>query len=86
MYYKEHLFGLDAESLLDKATDLDHVGGTHGATKEPTPFLWLILKLLQIQPETEVIDEYISDEDFKYLRALGLFYSRLVENPKDVYK
>jgi len=30
-YWKEHCFGLTAESLLDKAVDLRAVGGTFGA-------------------------------------------------------
>ena len=31
-YWKEHCFGLTAESLLDKAVDLRAVGGTFGAS------------------------------------------------------
>ena len=30
-YWKEHCFGLTAETLLDKAVDLRAVGGTFGA-------------------------------------------------------
>ena len=86
LYYKEHLFGLDAESIIEKAVELDHIGGTFGANKEPTQFLCCILKLLQIQPDKTIINEYIKDEDFKYLRALGLFYTRLIESPETVYK
>ena len=77
---------MNAESVLDKAVDLDHIGGTYGSNKDPTPFLWLIMKLLQIQPTKDVIEEYITNDDFKYLRALGLFYTRLVETPANVYK
>ena len=86
IYYKEHCFALDAESVLDKAVDLDHIGGTYGPNKDPTPFLWLIMKLLQIQPSKDIIEEYITNDDFKYLRALGLFYIRLIETPDNVYK
>ena len=35
--------------------ELDHVGGTFGGNVRPTPFVCLILKLLQIQPEKEII-------------------------------
>ena len=55
-------------------------------TKEPTPFICLILKLLQIGPTKDIINEYIANKDFKYLRALGLFYTRLIESPATVYK
>lgn len=30
LYYKEECFALDAESVLDKAVDLTHIGGTYG--------------------------------------------------------
>ena len=43
----------------------------------------LLLKLLQIQPENEVIIEYIKQEDFKYLRALGAWSAAILpESPR----
>ena len=48
-YWKEHSFGLTAESLVDKAMELEAVGGTFGGIREPTTFIQLILKMLQIQ-------------------------------------
>jgi len=44
----------------------------------PTDFLCLALKLLQIQPEREVILELLRSEDHKYVRLLGAFYLRRV--------
>ena len=70
-YWKEHCFALTAESLLDKATDLRAIGGTYGGARKPAEFLCLILKLLQLQPDKEIIIEYIKNEDFKYVRVLG---------------
>lgn len=43
----------------------------------PSNFMCLVLKLLQIQPDPEIIREYILQEDSKYLRLLGAFYLRL---------
>ena len=43
----------------------------------PSNFMCLVLKLLQIQPDAEVVREYILQEDSKYLRLLGAFYLRL---------
>ena len=43
-------------------------------------------QLLQIQPEKEIIVELIKNEDFKYVRALGAFYMRMVAKPLDVYQ
>ena len=31
----------------------------------------LMLKLLQLQPEKEIIVEFIRNEDYKYVRVLG---------------
>lgn len=84
LYWKEECFGLNAETILDKAVELDYVGGTFG-NQRPVPFLCLLLKLLQIQPTLPIIDEYIQQADFKYLRVLALFYYRLVGSPAAVY-
>ena len=32
----------------------------------------LILKLLQLQPDKEIIVEFIKNEDYKYVRVLGI--------------
>jgi pre-mRNA-splicing factor 38A len=66
--------------------ELKSVGGIYGGNVKPTPFLCLILKMLQIQPEKDIIIEFIRNEDFKYVRALGAFYMRLTASSADVYK
>ncbi|CAI6011666.1 unnamed protein product [Closterium sp. NIES-65] len=66
--------------------DLDHFGGTFGGNRKPTPFMCLILKMLQIQPEKEIVVEFIKNSDYKYVRLLGAFYLRLVGKPMDVYQ
>lgn len=85
-YYKEHCFGLNAETLVDKAIDLDAVGGTYGGNRKPTKFLCLAYKMLQIQPEKEIVIAYIENENHKYVRALGAFYLRLTGTPSEVYQ
>lgn len=66
--------------------ELKSVGGIYGGNIKPSPFLCLILKMLQIQPEKDIIIEFIRNEDFKYVRALGAFYMRLTGIAQDVYK
>ena len=39
--------------------------------RAPTEFMCLMLKLLQLQPEKEIIVEFIKNEDYKYVRVLG---------------
>jgi pre-mRNA-splicing factor 38A len=85
-YWKEECFALSAELLVDKAMELRYLGGVYGGNIKPTPFLCLLLKMLQIQPEKDIIVEFIKNEEFKYVRALGAMYMRLVGTSLDCYK
>lgn len=85
-YWKEECFALTSELLVDKAMELRYVGGVHGGHVRPAPFLCLLLKMLQIQPEKEIVVEFIKNEEFKYVRALGAFYMRLTGSSIDCYK
>ncbi|KAI6064022.1 Pre-mRNA-splicing factor 38A [Aix galericulata] len=85
-YWKEECFGLTAELVVDKAMELKYVGGVYGGNIKPTPFLCLTLKMLQIQPEKDIIVEFIKNEDFKYVRMLGALYMRLTGTAIDCYK
>ncbi|KAJ7105755.1 PRP38 family-domain-containing protein [Mycena crocata] len=85
IYWKEHCFALTAESLIDKAIEVRFIGGVYG-NQRPTEFLCLLLKLLQIQPEKEILVEYMRAEEFKYLRALAAFYVRMTFRAVDVYE
>ena len=85
-YWKEECFGLTAVNVLEKASALSAVGASFGANRRPAKFLCLVLKLLQIQPDRELVDEFVAQEDFKYVRALGAFYKRLTGRPADVYE
>lgn len=85
-YWKEECFALTAELLVDKAMELRFLGGVFGGNIKPTPFLCLTLKMLQIQPEKDIVVEFIKNEEFKYVRALGAFYMRLTGSSLDCYK
>ncbi|KAF7790499.1 hypothetical protein EIP86_001454 [Pleurotus ostreatoroseus] len=63
-FWKEHCFALTAETLIDKAIELKAIGGVYGNNK-PTEFMCLLLKLLQIQPEKEILLEYLQADEFK---------------------
>lgn len=65
-FWKEKCFGLNSETLVDRAIELKYIGGTYGGTRKPTNFLCLILKMLQIQPEKEIIYEFLKTKDYKY--------------------
>ena len=40
---------------------------------------------MQLQPDKEIVLEYLSNKDYKYLTALAAFYIRLTFKPVDVY-
>lgn len=72
--------------MVDKAMELRFIGGVYGGNIKPTPFICLVLKFLQIQPEKDIVIEFIKNEEFKYVRALGAFYLRLTATALDCYK
>jgi pre-mRNA-splicing factor 38A len=51
--------------LVDRAIELDHVGGASGGNNKPTEFICLVLKMLQIQPDKDIVLEFIKNEDYK---------------------
>uniref|UniRef100_A0A914HC58 Pre-mRNA-splicing factor 38 n=1 Tax=Globodera rostochiensis TaxID=31243 RepID=A0A914HC58_GLORO len=86
LYWKEQCFGLSAETVVDRAIELRYIGGIYAGNIKPAQFLCLTLKLLQLQPDKDIIIEFIRQDDFKYVRALGAMYIRLIFNSVEVYK
>jgi pre-mRNA-splicing factor 38A len=84
-YWKEKCFGLNVESILDRAVQLNHLGGIYGGNQKPTDFICLLLKLLQLQPSEEIIQTLIEAEEHKYLRCLASFYLRITGSPVKIY-
>ncbi|KAK6011169.1 PRP38 family protein, partial [Ostertagia ostertagi] len=85
-YWKESCFALSADLIVDRALDLRYIGGIYAGNVKPTPFLCLALKMLQIQPEKDIIIEFIQQEQSKYARALGAMYLRLTFTSVEIYK
>lgn len=59
------LYCFAAELLVDKAMALRTIGGVFGGNIKPTAFICLVLKMLQIQPEKDIIIEFIKQDEFK---------------------
>ena len=55
--------------------ELDHIGGVFGGNVKPTPFLCLILKMLQIQPSKDIVVEFIKNPDYKLVCCLSVCVS-----------
>lgn len=77
---------MSASDVATKAVELKALGGSYGGNNKPTRFLCLALKMLQIQPEEGIVEEFLQNEDFKYIRALGAFYLRLTGRPAEIYE
>merc|ERR1711907_549405 len=84
-YWKEKLFALNSVQLIDVAIELKYIGGSYGGDRRPTNFLCCVCKLLQLQPEKDVVLEFIAQDDYKYFRILGAFYLRLTGSVIDIY-
>ena len=46
-YWKEKCFGLSAVTLIDRAIELDHIGGAYSVVFRPTDFICLALKMMR---------------------------------------
>ena len=84
-YWKDKCFGLTSETIIDKALELKYIGGMNHSSNQPTDFICLFIKLLQLNPSEEIIDEYLSDPDLKYLRALTALFIRFAYPPVKIY-
>ncbi|KAM9093773.1 pre-mRNA-splicing factor 38A-like [Sarcophilus harrisii] len=85
-YWKKECCRLTDELLTERAADLTSVGGVFGPNSQPTAFLCLTLKMLQMQPHKVVVIEFIRNEDFEYARVLGALYMRLTGTARDCHK
>jgi len=86
-FWKEECFGLTAADVMERAAkSLTCVGGTYSGMGKPTRFLSLTLKLLQLQPDESVVQAFLEQNHFKYLKVLGAFYIRLTGRPQDIYE
>ncbi|KAI1825845.1 PRP38 family-domain-containing protein [Xylaria intraflava] len=87
-FWKEQCFGVNEADIVDRVAEhVTFVGGTYGDAQKPSPFLCLAFKLLQLAPDDDVLDAYLSygGDRFKYLRALACFYVRLTRRAERVF-
>ncbi|CAK9164010.1 unnamed protein product [Ilex paraguariensis] len=56
---------------------LDHLGGTFGGNRKPTPFMCQVMKMLQIQPEKDIVVEFIKNEDYKSVCVNCRFFQEI---------
>lgn len=81
LYWKQYCFNINAASLMDRAIEIGCVGNQETGGR-PFPFMCLLVKLIQLMPDRSIVEFYVEQERFKYLKMLGLVYIRLVYKDK----
>lgn len=84
-YWQQYCFAMNGASLVNRAVELEAIGGVTSENNRPSPFLCLVLKLLQITPDEDIVQEMLINGEFKYMRALACFYIRLTGQPAKIY-
>jgi pre-mRNA-splicing factor 38A len=98
-FWREKCFALTMETLIDRASEIEFVGFCHGGLNRPTPFLCLLTKMVQLEPEMDTLISLLEFSDgspsndldsqkmdLRYLRALSAVYIRLVCNSPTIFK
>ncbi|CAH6721785.1 putative pre-mRNA-splicing factor 38 [[Candida] jaroonii] len=55
------------------------------SNSRPSPFICCLLRLLEINPSSEILKIYLNQNKFKYLTALVLMFIRMTKRPEEVY-
>ena len=84
-YWKCNCVAVSFAVTLQKAQKLQFIGGTYGGNHKPTPFISLLLKLLQLGPSPTEL-QMMQDSRSKYAEALLVFYWRLTLPTVQVYE
>lgn len=88
LFYKQHLFSTNELSIVPVIVrEVQYIGGTDSSGR-PSPFLCCLLRMLELEPSDEILSLYLRQNgynEFKYLTALALLYSRMVCGPATVF-
>ena len=84
-FWNETCFGLTLADIVPFSISLNCIAGTHATNRVPSQFLCLLLKLLQLAPDTNQISVYLHQSHFKYSRVLAAMYVRLTHRPIQIY-
>ncbi|CCH45014.1 Pre-mRNA-splicing factor [Wickerhamomyces ciferrii] len=77
LYWKQYCFNVNAALILDRCVEIRCVGGLETSGK-PMGFICLLVKLIQLMPQREIIEFYLNQGKFKYLKVLAMVFIRLV--------
>ncbi|KAG7757894.1 hypothetical protein KL911_000870 [Ogataea haglerorum] len=86
-YWKRECQHADLLVLLDRGVELEQIGTYANAGHTlPTPFICLLLRLLQLQPAADIVYHLLVQKDFIYLTALAALYIRITCQSVIVYQ
>ena len=87
VFYQQYCFGVNLVTFVDRAQLLKGVGGIFGTYKQPSNFICLFYKLLELEPSNNVIDYFLNTRvwQMKHLRLLAALYIRFAYPSNDVY-
>lgn len=81
LFYKQHLHLTNEQTILSVVvTHVQYIGGTD-SNNRPSPFLCCLVRLLEIEPSSDIVELFLTQNgynEFKYLTALAIIYSRMV--------
>lgn len=87
VFWLQYCFGVNLVTFVDRAQLIRGVGGLYGQHKAPSNFLCLFLKLLELEPSEEVIQNMLNTKcwQMKHLRLLAALYVRFTYPCERVY-
>ncbi|KAG9394184.1 Pre-mRNA-splicing factor 38 [Carpediemonas membranifera] len=85
-FWKVYCTSLEQDTVIHRVLELFYVGGTFGAYEEPSPFLCLLLKLLQVQPPLELVTGIFTRSTNPHVRVLAAMYTRMVAPSAVIYE
>lgn len=87
-FYKQYLYLTNEATIIPIIIDkVKYIGGTDSIGR-PSPYLCCLLRLLELDPNPEMLEVYESQldfQEFKYLTSLILLYYRLTLKSHEVY-
>ncbi|RLV96198.1 Pre-mRNA-splicing factor 38 [Spathaspora sp. JA1] len=89
IFYKQYLYLSNEATLLPIITEhVQYISGMDSSGR-PSPFICCLLRMLELEPSSDMIDTYLTQlgfNEFKYLTALTLIYIRLVYSSEIIYE
>lgn len=85
VFYKQYLFLTNEQTILPVIVDHVHYIKGMNSNSRPSPFICCLLRLLEINPSSEILKIYLNQDKFKYLIVLVLMFIRMTKKSEEIY-